>query len=154
VGQLGLSCTYLHRPLFERIRPNWISPTDQSPEATAKRYLEMLSDGTETLVRTVIALCEQDAYPLAIHCAAGRDRTGITVACVLDLLNVEENAIASDYARSDVAVDDSGRAHSQTMHYFLAGIRKQYGSTRELLSAQGVADKVFDRLLCNLVSDH
>jgi hypothetical protein len=42
------------------IRPNWISPTDQSPKATATRYLQMLSDGTETLVRTAIALSDHD----------------------------------------------------------------------------------------------
>jgi hypothetical protein len=70
-----------------------------------------------------------------------------------DLLDVEDDAIATDHARSDGAVDDGGRAHAQTMHYFLAGIRKQSGSTREMLSAHGVADEVFDRKLCNLVSN-
>jgi protein tyrosine/serine phosphatase/ADP-ribose pyrophosphatase YjhB (NUDIX family) len=152
VGTLDLPYTHLHHPLFETIRPNWISPTDQGPEATAKRYLEMLSDGTETIVRIVIALCDHDAYPLAIHCAAGRDRTGIVVACVLDLLDVEDNAIASDYALSDRAVNDGARAHSQTMLHLLAGIREQYGSTRELLKAQGVSDEVFDQFRRNLVS--
>jgi ADP-ribose pyrophosphatase YjhB (NUDIX family) len=152
VGQLGSSCTHLHYPLFETIRPNWISPTDQSPNATATRYLEMLSDGTKTLARTVIALSELDVYPLAIHCAAGRDRTGIIVACVLDLLDVEDNAIASDYALSDQALDDGGRAHSQTMLHFLTGIREQYGSTRELLRSHGVPDEEFDQLRRNLVS--
>jgi protein-tyrosine phosphatase len=154
VGQLGVSCTHLRRPLFETIRPNWISPTDQSPDATAKRYLEMLSDGTEALVSTVVALSEHDAYPLAIHCAAGRDRTGIIVACVLDLIGVEDSGIASDYALSDRAVDDGGRAHSQTKFHFLTGIREQYGSTRELLSAHGVSDELFDQLLNNLVSNN
>jgi 8-oxo-dGTP diphosphatase len=152
VRQAGLSCTLLHRPLFERIRPNWTSPTDQSPEATAQRYLEMLSDGTETLINTVIVLREHDAYPLAIHCAAGRDRTGIVVACLLDLLDVEDNAIASDYSLSDRALDDGGRAHSQTMLLFLTGIREQHGSTREHLSAHGVPREVFDQLRRNLVS--
>lgn len=152
VRPAGLLCAHLHRPLFERIRPNWISPTDQGPEATAKRYLEMLSDGTETFVKTVIALSEHDAYPLAIHCAAGRDRTGIVVACVLDLIDVEDSAIASDYALSDGAVHDGSRAHPQTMLHFLTGIREQYGSTRELLSAHGVSGEVFDQLQRNLVS--
>jgi 8-oxo-dGTP diphosphatase len=152
VGLAGPSSAHLHRPLFERIRPNWISPTDQSPDATAKRYLEMLSDGTQTFVNTVIALSEHDAYPLAIHCAAGRDRTGIVVACVLDLIDVEDSAIASDYALSDGAVHDGSRAHPQTMLHFLTGIREQYGSTRELLSAHGVPGEVFDQLRRNLVS--
>jgi ADP-ribose pyrophosphatase YjhB (NUDIX family) len=152
VGRLGPSCKHPHSPLFETIRPNWISPTDQSPEATAKRYLEMLADGTETVVRTVIALSERDAYPLAIHCAAGRDRTGIVVACMLDLLDVEDNSIASDYALSDRAVNDGARAHPQTTLHLLTGIRQKYGSTRELLSAHGLSDEVFDRLQRNLLS--
>ncbi len=78
----------------------------------------MLSDGSETLVKAVIVLGDHDAYPLAIHCGAGRDRTGIIVACVLDLLDVEDNAIASDYALSDRAVDDGGRAPAQLSRLF------------------------------------
>ena len=35
---------------------------------------------------------------MLVHCAAGKDRTGVTVALVLSLLSVEREAIVADYA--------------------------------------------------------
>ena len=38
------------------------------------------------------------ALPAVVHCTAGKDRTGIFVALLLDLLGVEHEAIVADYA--------------------------------------------------------
>lgn len=39
--------------------------------------------------------------PLVFHCAAGKDRTGIAAALLLDLLGVERAVIMEDYALTD-----------------------------------------------------
>jgi protein-tyrosine phosphatase len=39
--------------------------------------------------------------PLVFHCAAGKDRTGIAAALLLDLLGVERAVIMQDYALTD-----------------------------------------------------
>jgi protein tyrosine/serine phosphatase len=39
--------------------------------------------------------------PVVVHCAGGRDRTGMLVALLLDAVGVTREAIASDHARSD-----------------------------------------------------
>ena len=40
-----------------------------------------------------------------VHCTAGKDRTGVAVALVLDSLGVSRDAIVEDYALTDTAVD-------------------------------------------------
>jgi hypothetical protein len=142
-----------HCPLFERVLPQWVAPADDSPVATATRYLEMLRDGTDRLVEIVRTLGERDAQPFIIHCLAGRDRTGIVVACLLDVLGVTDDAIASDYALSDLVVNDGGRAHSQAMRHFLQLLREQHGSTVELLSTYGVSSDELVRFSCSLLTD-
>jgi protein-tyrosine phosphatase len=43
----------------------------------------------------------QGPLPLVFHCAAGKDRTGIAAALLLDLLGVAHDIIAQDYALTD-----------------------------------------------------
>lgn len=52
---------------------------------------------------TVRALAAGDK--VLIHCAAGKDRTGLLAALVLALLGVEEDAILEDYLLTNRAVD-------------------------------------------------
>ncbi|OHC96986.1 MAG: protein tyrosine phosphatase [Sphingomonadales bacterium RIFCSPLOWO2_12_FULL_63_15] len=40
--------------------------------------------------------------PMLVHCTAGKDRTGVVIALILDLLGVPRDVIAEDYRRSDV----------------------------------------------------
>ncbi len=147
-----LSCRRLHHPLFEIALPHWVDPSDGSPQATATRYLEMLCEGAGMLVQIVRALGERDALPAIIHCAAGRDRTGIVIACVLDLLGVADETIASDYALSDLAANDTGRAHSETILHFLSLLRRQHGSTFELLTKHGMSADDQEQLLRSLLT--
>lgn len=40
--------------------------------------------------------------PMLVHCTAGKDRTGVVVAILLELLGVPRDAILADYRKSDV----------------------------------------------------
>jgi protein-tyrosine phosphatase len=136
----------LHIPLFELARQNWIGPPDQSPHATAARYAEMLEDGRRSLAAVVVEAARPSSTPFVISCSAGRDRTGIVVACLLDLLDVTDDAIAGDYALSDDFDPVSGRAHGATMHELLALVRRRYVSTQLMLASHGVTASVVDEL--------
>src|SRR5205085_1365747 len=46
------------------------------------------------------ALLIPDSFPALVHCAAGKDRTGLVIALLLGLANVPAETIASDYALS------------------------------------------------------
>jgi protein-tyrosine phosphatase len=47
----------------------------------------------------------QSETPVAIHCTAGKDRTGVVVALILDLLGVSREDIFEDYLRSTAATE-------------------------------------------------
>ena len=48
----------------------------------------------------VRALLAEDGLPAVIGCAAGKDRTGVTIALLLDLAGVDHATIVDDYALS------------------------------------------------------
>lgn len=50
------------------------------------------------------------AAPILIHCASGKDRTGVFTALLLDLLGVPRAAIAADYVLSNQSVEGITRA--------------------------------------------
>jgi protein-tyrosine phosphatase len=139
-------CQSLSVPLLTSFRSYWIQPSDPRPEATASRYLEMLEQGLPSIGRILGLLVTTPWRPTLIHCAAGRDRTGIVIALILDLLEVAEEAIAADYALSDGVIEDGARAQAETIHHLLKRLREQHTSTRELLLRAGVAPECIDQL--------
>ncbi|WAP51461.1 tyrosine-protein phosphatase [Arthrobacter sp. ATA002] len=44
-----------------------------------------------------------------VHCAAGKDRTGLVIALVLDAAGAPRSAIVEDYSRTEAALPDSFR---------------------------------------------
>ena len=55
------------------------------------------------------ALAEGDG-PVLIHCAAGKDRTGLLAALTHSLLGVSRDDLINDYLLTNIAVDLEGRA--------------------------------------------
>ncbi|MDX6481395.1 MAG: protein-tyrosine phosphatase [Gaiellaceae bacterium] len=64
-------------------------------------YAGMLEHFAPQFAGAVTTIARADA-PVVVHCAAGRDRTGLTSGLVLRLAGVEIEAIAEDHARSDM----------------------------------------------------
>lgn len=77
-------------------------PSDD-PAELAKVYLNNIEGGREAVKSTfeVIAANLQAGVPTLFHCAAGRDRTGIMAALLLDLVGVTFGEIARDYVQSN-----------------------------------------------------
>jgi protein-tyrosine phosphatase len=77
-------------------------PSDD-PAELAKVYLNNIEGGREAVKGTfeVIAANLQAGVPTLFHCAAGRDRTGIIAALLLDLVDVTFGEIAKDYVQSN-----------------------------------------------------
>jgi hypothetical protein len=90
-----------------------------------------------------------------VHCAAGKDRTGVLVALVLDLLDVPRPVIVADYARSAERVDavmarfraagihDEQRPRSEyapqaaTIRCFLDELQRSHGGAAGWLAEHG-----------------
>lgn len=146
-------CEWIRLPLFYAVQPNWPNPVDRSPPTTAARYLEMAEAGARTIARVVKVLGDVRAKPTLIHCLAGRDRTGIVVACLLDLLDVPDETIAADYALSEVVNDAEGRnAHPDNILLLLRLIRGRFGSVREMLLGAGASAAGIERLRDELIA--
>ncbi|WP_327698926.1 tyrosine-protein phosphatase [Streptomyces sp. NBC_00459] len=63
-------------------------------------YREIVRDRTAEHSRMLHALAE-DSVPALMHCAAGKDRAGLSVAVTLLAVGVERDAIVADYMESN-----------------------------------------------------
>lgn len=60
-------------------------------------YHRYLVDGPDRVARAVRTLLDPARGPALFHCAAGKDRTGVVAAVILDFLGVTHDAIVEDY---------------------------------------------------------
>ncbi|MCF6525864.1 tyrosine-protein phosphatase [Streptomyces sp. JJ36] len=72
----------------------------QAAHRMAASYRAMIRGRTQEHSRVLHALAE-DSVPALLHCAAGKDRAGLTVAVVLLALGVPRDAIEADYLESN-----------------------------------------------------
>jgi len=63
----------------------------------AERYLWYLDVGRDALAEALTMLGDDANYPLVFHCAAGKDRTGVLAALVLEICGVAPDVIVADY---------------------------------------------------------
>jgi protein-tyrosine phosphatase len=87
---------------------------DGLPPELAEVYRRMVDYRGEALAEAIGTLATAGALPGLVHCSAGKDRTGLVVALVLDLLGVPDEIIAADYATSAENLDtEAARVVSQ-----------------------------------------
>ncbi len=111
---LGLSVVRL--PVADQILP---SVHEQAPPRRHLADPDSIPEGHRVLAAFYRAIVDQaggrlaemitavaDGAPVLLHCAAGKDRTGTTVALLLDLIGTNEEAIVADYLRTNDALDD------------------------------------------------
>lgn len=135
-----------HIPLFTAARSTWVAPADQRPESVAQRYLEMLEAGEQSFRAIVHSLSRPDAFPAAVYCTAGRDRTGIVIASLLALAGVCDEEIAGDYALSHAAGPTSGgSAKAATMFVFLQLMQRTHGGFDRFLHRSQQSDGSLQR---------
>ncbi|SNT41872.1 tyrosine-protein phosphatase [Rhodococcoides kyotonense] len=133
-------------------------------------------DGAKTAITAVIGALTRGDGPVLVHCAAGKDRAGWTVATVLRAAGVTESDILADFLTSNAAIEPL-RAHLRTVWepredgapieisdavlgvteaYYRHGIdvvEKNYGSFDGYLQALGVTDDDLEKLKRTLLDD-
>ncbi len=93
-----------HEATFQKMMTE--KPDDEDIAVAAGRFMteEYLRfptlGGAQRAVRQVISLLA-DGRPVIAHCFAGKDRTGFTVATVLEAVGVDRDAILADFLRSN-----------------------------------------------------
>jgi protein-tyrosine phosphatase len=89
-----LEARLVNLPLLDALSPG------RSADSLVALYAVVLEDAAHMLVDLVHEVADADG-PVLVHCAAGKDRTGVGVALVLRLLGVTHEAVMDDYVLSD-----------------------------------------------------
>jgi protein-tyrosine phosphatase len=66
-------------------------------------HLVILTEFLEDWSLFFKVLAERHVYPLLFHCSAGRDRTGVGAAMLLEMLGVERELIVADFLVSNAS---------------------------------------------------
>lgn len=144
---------------------------DLAADTLVQHYLGYLAVSAGALAQ-VFRLLADGELPAVVHCAAGKDRTGVTAALVLRAVGVPVDVVAEDYARSAPAVPqilarlrrlpsyadrinllppEVHACQAETMAEFLAAVDEQFGSIPGFLRGAELEPDVVDRLRTRLV---
>ena len=126
-------------------------------------YLERRPDSIVAAIRTIAAA----PGAILVHCAAGKDRTGVVVALALDAAGVSRSVILEDYLatgeRMDLIIDrlassetyraqmleadrDELTPKSATLERVLGRVDEQFGGAAGWLLEHGLTDVELDAL--------
>jgi protein-tyrosine phosphatase len=141
---------------------------DETPIVRA--YVSYLRRRPDSIVGAVRTIARADGVVL-VHCAAGKDRTGVVVALALDAAGVDRAAIVADYLASRERIDaimarlvssSTYRAELEgrdpqkhapvpgTMERLLELVDERFGGSAAWLSAHGLGDRDIEQLRSRL----
>ena len=160
------------REEIDRAVPHRPDRAGATPTDMTGYYVGYLEDAPQNLARALRLLAEPSTGPALVHCAAGKDRTGVVVALALSLAGVRREAVVADYARSAERIDgvlarlrasrtygpsladtsaDAIRPVPGSMERFLDHVDREYGGPHGLAFAIGVDEEAIARLATRLV---
>jgi protein-tyrosine phosphatase len=129
----------------------------------AATYRQILDERGLELAAVVRTLLEPHALPAVIGCAAGKDRTGVTVALLLSAVGVATDVIVADYVLTGRAFSapDAGDPHlvdwraepvilecpPAYMEAMLRHLANRHGGAGELLRRNGITAAQLDLLV-------
>ncbi|CAM3399548.1 tyrosine-protein phosphatase [Stackebrandtia soli] len=131
----------------------WFEEHESAAGFLTQRYTAMLETGADEVRQVLELMCEET--PLAFHCMAGKDRTGIVAAVALGLLGVDRDDITTDFAltlygmtrfRAWCEANDRGlarwglRPEAEAMSGLLDNLDASFGSFEGYARAIGFTD--------------
>lgn len=133
-------------------------------------YLEDRPDGVVGALRTIT----RSPGAALVHCAAGKDRTGVVVALALSVAGVERDLVIDDYAASATRIaailarlrasptyapdlearprGDDDRPRAETMAAFLEQVDVRFGGVHSWLSGHGFDGSETEALRAKLLA--
>ncbi len=149
------------------------NPADPNHEwlTLAEIYCTMLDLRPDLFAQAFAAVADAPAGAVVVHCAGGKDRTGIITAFALSVAGVADDVIAADYALTEERLREDSAAYLEliddpklrtilaalqptppsVMLDTLAHVRARHGGVEDYLMAAGVTERqlaaIRDRLV-------
>jgi protein-tyrosine phosphatase len=138
----------------------WQKRDGDERRSAAAYYQLYLEDRPDSIVAALRLIAHTDGATI-VHCAAGKDRTGVVVAMALEAVGADRAAIVDDYARTgdrmkqilarlaasrtyahdlEGVPDDQHLPRPATMQTFLSELDNDYGGTSKWLRERGWTD--------------
>lgn len=158
---------YLNAPLRD------LPVSDLPPrEQNLHFYLEHLASASPTLPMVLRLLAAAAGRPTVLHCAAGKDRTGLVTALVLRLVGADDEEIVADYLATEhnmprirerfrdwpryadhmaAVPPEVYQSHEHTIRGFLHALDERYGGAAGWAAERGIEPDVLARLTAGLL---
>lgn len=128
---------------------------------SSQRYMHYLEVAGRRMAEAFALFAEPQKYPFLVHCSAGKDRTGVLVGMLMDVLGASPEDIAHEYGLSDLSIDrllaylrSSGRVLEgseadirarlatppEKMSGFIELLHAKHGSAEEFFRSHGVSE--------------
>ncbi len=167
LGETQVAHAHLPFHVVGAHRPGSATPILQGDDPVVSHYVDYLSHSPQSVAGLVVLLGQSKTLPALVHCAAGKDRTGIAVAMVLAAVGCSVEDIASEYAAGShliPAVMDRLRTMEsygeslaklppearltppEYIERFFESVRSIYGGPIDYLRSHGVTDAQFEAL--------
>ncbi len=140
----GAAIRYLHVPVF--IEQRW-------PQEQMELYPSMAEHSGRAVLAVIRHLSAEGKSPVLVHCASGKDRTGVVVALVQTLFGASEAEVVGDFVRSNaelrlpVTQPTGPQGHNTLpvaaghLRRALLWIRSHHGSVPAYLQAHGATEE-------------
>jgi protein tyrosine/serine phosphatase len=151
-------------------------PDEDAPEhAVDHFYFDYVRDAPDGIATALRTIADPGAGAVLVHCAAGKDRTGVIVALALSLVGVHRDVVVGDYVRTNERITgvrdrllatelyaehtrgrslDSFKPHAYSMERFLDRVDREYGGVHGLAMSIGVDEETVARLSRRLLDVH
>ena len=159
--------TYVSVPVQDPADP------DNTHLTLVEIYLAMLDLRPDLFAQAVAAIADAPEGAVVVHCAGGKDRTGMVVAMALTVAGVAPEVIAADYALTESRLADVDRAYLERVTdpdqrevirrlqptppnnilAVLEHLTERYGGVEAYLTSGGMTTDQLERLRSRLVSN-
>jgi len=143
-----------------------LDSVDDVADHFAWSYVDFLERFRDRFGRAFAAVADAPAGAVVVHCAGGKDRTGLVAAILLRLAGVPREEVAADYAKSEAnlapalrgwieRIEDEvvrsrrqklARTPAEGMLRVLEEIEGRYGDVASYLRAAGLSHAQIERL--------
>ena len=163
----NLGAGYTHHPLLlERGFPPFTG--GDVVERLSSTYQWLIHNSGPRVADAVNAIADADGKAAVFHCSAGKDRTGLLAALILEILGVDAETIKADYLLTNEAVEgilrrikamqpdaspttQSLAAQPVAFQGFQDTLHREYGGAESYLLRHGVASPTLERLRKNFL---